>query len=33
MHFAGEHTSIFAGTMEGAFESGVRVAREIEEVQ
>jgi len=32
IHFAGEHTSIFSATMEGAIESGVRAAREIEEV-
>jgi monoamine oxidase len=32
IHFAGEHTSIFPATMEGAIESGIRVAREIEEV-
>ncbi len=32
IHFAGEHTSIFRATMEGAIESGVRAAREIEEV-
>ncbi len=31
IHFAGEHTSIFPATMEGAIESGVRAAREIEE--
>jgi len=31
IHFAGEHTSIFSATMEGAIESGVRAAREIEE--
>jgi monoamine oxidase len=31
IHFAGEHTSIFPGTMEAAIESGVRAAREIEE--
>lgn len=31
IHFAGEHTSIFNSTMEGAVESGVRAAREIEE--
>jgi len=33
IHFAGEHTSIFSATMEGAIESGVRVAREIDEAQ
>jgi monoamine oxidase len=32
IHFAGEHTSIFPATMEGAIESGVRAAREIGEV-
>jgi len=32
IHFAGEHTSIFPATMEGAIESGVRAARKIEEV-
>ncbi|MCC5871730.1 MAG: FAD-dependent oxidoreductase [Gammaproteobacteria bacterium] len=31
IHFAGEHTSIFNTTMEGAVESGVRAAREIDE--
>lgn len=31
IHFAGEHTSVFARTMEGAFESGNRAAREINE--
>jgi len=31
IHFAGEHTSIFPTTMEGAIESGARAAREIEE--
>jgi monoamine oxidase len=31
IHFAGEHTSIFPATMEGAIESGVRAAREIDE--
>ena len=30
IHFAGEHTSIFNTSMEGAIESGVRAAREIE---
>ena len=29
LHFAGEHTSVFARTMEGALESGNRAAREI----
>jgi monoamine oxidase len=32
IHFAGEHTSIFPASMEGAIESGARAAREIEEV-
>lgn len=31
IHFAGEHTSIFSATLEGAVESGARAAREIEE--
>lgn len=30
IHFAGEHTSIYPTTMEGAIESGARAAREIE---
>jgi monoamine oxidase len=29
IHFAGEHTSVLAVTMEGALESGVRAARQI----
>lgn len=29
IHFAGEHTSMLAGTMEGALESGQRAAREV----
>lgn len=29
IHFAGEHTSIFSRTMEGALESGNRAAREV----
>ena len=29
MHFAGEHTSIYSASMEGAIESGVRAAKEI----
>ncbi|WP_235001587.1 FAD-dependent oxidoreductase [Halobacillus sp. Marseille-P3879] len=29
MHFAGEHTSNYHGWVEGAIESGVRVAKEI----
>ena len=28
-HFAGEHTSIWTGWMEGALESGERAAREV----
>jgi len=32
VHFAGEHTSVFPATMEGAIESGVRAAREIDDV-
>jgi len=32
LHFAGEHTSIYPATMEGAIESGVRAAREISEL-
>ena len=31
VHFAGEHTSAWVGWMQGALESGVRVAREISE--
>ena len=31
IHFAGEHTSKWSGWMEGALESGMRVAREISE--
>lgn len=31
LHLAGEHTSMFAGTMEGALESGQRAAREVNE--
>ena len=31
IHFAGEHTSLFARTQEGALESGNRAAREINE--
>jgi monoamine oxidase len=30
VHFAGEHTSLLRATMEGALESGVRAATEIE---
>lgn len=32
IHFAGEHTSIYSGSMEGAIESGARAAKEINEV-
>ena len=32
IHFAGEHTSVFPASMEGAIESGARAAREIKEV-
>lgn len=31
IHFAGEHTSIYSASMEGAIESGVRAAKEINE--
>lgn len=31
IHFAGEHTSPLSGTMEGALDSGVRAAREVDE--
>jgi monoamine oxidase len=31
IHFAGEHTSILRGTMEGALQSGVRAAKEVHE--
>lgn len=31
IHFAGEHTSILRGLMEGALRSGVRAAKEIHE--
>lgn len=31
IHFAGEHTSVFSRTMEGALESGNRAAREVSE--
>lgn len=31
VHFAGEHTSILRGTMEGALRSGVRAANEVNE--
>jgi monoamine oxidase len=29
LHCAGEHTSVWTGWMEGALESGERVAREV----
>ena len=29
LHFAGEHTSVWTGWMEGALESGERAAREV----
>ena len=29
IHFAGEHTSLCMGTLEGAAESGVRAADEV----
>ena len=29
LHFAGDHTSVWAGLMEGALESGERAAREV----
>ena len=32
IHFAGEHTSIYSASMEGAIESGSRAAKEINEV-
>lgn len=32
IHFAGEHTSIYSASMEGAVESGARAAKEIDEV-
>lgn len=31
IHFAGEHTSIFRSTMEGALQSGMRAARELDD--
>lgn len=31
IHFAGEHTSVLRATMEGALQSGVRAAREVDE--
>jgi len=30
VHFAGEHTSPWSGWMEGALESGLRAAREVD---
>lgn len=30
VHFAGEHTSVWTGWMQGALESGIRAAREID---
>lgn len=32
IHFAGEHTSVLRGTMEGALRSGVRAAEQVTEV-
>jgi monoamine oxidase len=32
IHFAGEHSSIYSASMEGAIESGARAAKEINEV-
>jgi monoamine oxidase len=32
IHFAGEHTSIYSASMEGAIESGIRAAKEISKV-
>jgi len=31
VHFAGEHTSPWSGWMEGALESGLRAAREVDQ--
>lgn len=31
IHFAGEHTSVLRGTMEGALRSGIRAAQEVNE--
>jgi len=31
VHFAGEHTSNWTGWMQGALESGIRAAKEINE--
>jgi monoamine oxidase len=33
VHFAGEHTSGLTGWMQGALESGLRAAREVNEAQ
>ena len=33
IHFAGEHTSLWPAFMQGALESGERVAREIHEAK
>ena len=30
LHFAGDHTSIWGGWMQGAIQSGLRVAQEID---
>jgi monoamine oxidase len=32
LHFAGEHVSLLPGTMEGALESGVRAARDVQQM-
>lgn len=31
VHFAGEHTTVLRGTMEGALRSGIRAAEEVHE--
>ena len=31
IHFAGEHTTVLRGTMEGALRSGIRAAEEVNE--
>ena len=31
IHFAGEHTTVLRGTMEGALRSGIRAAQEVNE--
>ena len=31
VYFAGEHTSVWTGLMQGALESGIRAAREVNE--